>query len=75
MGFPRQNALDQALDIAGSFTQTQTLNEADEPAGYGAPIAGQTGAAASVTAFGAGVSTITGLTGMTAQSVGRFLTM
>jgi hypothetical protein len=75
MGFPRQNALDQALDIAGSFTQTQTMTEADEPAGYGAPIAGQTGAAASVSVFGAGVSTITGLTGMTLQSVGHFLTM
>lgn len=75
MGFPRQNALDQALDIAGSFTQTQTMNEADEPAGYGAPIAGQTGAAASVSAFGSGISTITGLTGMTPQSVGHFLTM
>lgn len=75
MGFPRQNALDQALDIAGSFTQTQTMTESEEPAGYGAPIAGQTGAAASVTAFGAGVSTITGLTGMSAQSVGRFLTV
>lgn len=75
MPFPRQNALDQALDIAGSLLQTQTMIEADEPAGYGAPIAGQTGATATISAFSGGVSTITGLTGMTAQSVGRFLTM
>src|SRR5579885_2519952 len=75
MGFSRQNALDQALDIAGSYTQTQTLTEADEAAGFGAPIAGQTGSAATISAFSGGVSTITGLTGMTAQSVGRFLTM
>lgn len=75
MGFSRQNALDQALDIAGSFTQVQNLTETDEPAGYGSPIAGQTGIAASVSAFSGGVSTISGLTGMTIQSVGRFLTM
>jgi hypothetical protein len=75
MPFPRQNALDQALDIAGSLFQTQTMTLADEPAGYGAPISGQTGAAATISAFSGGVSTITGLTGMTTQSVGRFLTM
>lgn len=75
MPFSRQNALDQALDIAGSFLQTQTMTESEEPLGYGPPVAGQTGSAASVGAFSGGVSTITGLTGMTAQSVGRFLTM
>jgi hypothetical protein len=75
MPFPRQNALDQALDIAGSLFQTQTMVESEEPSGFGAPITGQTGAAASVTAFGAGVATITGLTGMTTDSVGRFLTV
>lgn len=75
MPFPRQNALDQALDIAGSLLQTQTMTEADEPAGYGASVTGQTGAAATIGAFSSGVSTITGLTGMTALSVGRFITM
>lgn len=75
MPFPRQNALDQALDIAGSLTQTQTMTEAEEPSGFGAPIAGQTGAVANITTFSLGVSTLTGLTGMTAQSVGRFLTV
>lgn len=75
MPFPRQNALDQALDIAGSLLQVQTMTESEEPAGYGAPIAGQAGVAATISAFSGGISTITGLTGMTAQSVGRFLTM
>lgn len=75
MPFPRQNALDQALDIAGSLTQTQTMTEAEEPSGFGAPIAGQTGATANITTFSLGVSTLTGLTGMTLQSVGRFLTV
>jgi len=75
MPFPRQNALDQALDIAGSLTQTQTMIEVEEPSGFGAPITGQTGATASITTFSAGVSTLTGLTGMTAQSIGRFLTV
>lgn len=75
MPFPRRNALDQALDIAGSLLQNQTMIETDEPIGYGASITGQLGSSATISAFSAGVSTITGLTGMTAQSVGRFLTM
>ena len=36
-------------------------------------IAGQSGSSALVSAFGAGVSTMTGLTGMTAASVGHYL--
>lgn len=75
MPFPRLNALDQALDIAGSLFQTQTMVENEEPAGFGAAITGQTGAVASITAFSGGVSTITGLTGMGSDSVGRFLTV
>lgn len=75
MGFPRQNALKQALDIAGSLLQTQTLTIGDEPTGYGAPVSGQSGATASITAASGGVSTLTGLTGMTADSAGRMLTV
>lgn len=75
MPFPRQNALDQALDIAGSLTQTQTMAEGEEPLGYGAPIAGQTGTAATITAFSGGVLTLGGLTGMTAGDVGNFITL
>ena len=75
MSSTRLNALDQALDIAGSLTQVQTMTETDEPNGWGPVISGQTGSAASVSAFLGGVSTISGLTGMTADSVGRFLTV
>ena len=71
----RQNALDQALDIAGSLTQLSTMTLADEPNFLGRALTGQTGSAASVSAFGAGIATIRGLTGMTAQSVGNFLTI
>lgn len=75
MGFSRKNSLDQALDIAGSLIQSQTMTLSEEPLGYGAPIAGQTGSAASVTSFATPVATITGLTGMTAASIGRMLTI
>jgi hypothetical protein len=75
MGFSRINALQQALDIAGSFVQSQNLNVADEVAGYGAAISGQTGSSSSISSFGSGIATITGLTSMTVQSVGRFLTL
>lgn len=75
MVFSRLNALDQALDIAGSLTQTQTMVLSEEPLGYGAAIAGQTGSAANVTTTASPLVTITGLTGMTAQSVGRMLTI
>ena len=68
------NLLDQALDIRGSETQSQALTFADEPAGYGATLAGQTGVAASMAAAGGGEIVVTGLTGMTAESVGNFLT-
>lgn len=75
MAYTRLNALDQALDIAGSLTQLQTMTESEEPSGFGAPLSGQTGSSASVSAFGAGVATFSGLTGMTANSVGGFLTV
>lgn len=73
--YTRLNALDQALDIAGSLLQSDTRTLSNEPDGYGAPISGQTGAAANVTTVSFGIATITGLTGMTAQSVGRMLTL
>jgi hypothetical protein len=69
------NLLDQALDIRGSVTQTDTRTFADEPAGLGAGLSGQTGAAASMAAAGGGQIVVTGLTGMTVASVGQFLTI
>lgn len=71
----RLNALDQALDIAGSLTKSQTMVLSGEPAAFGSALSGQTGAAASITTVSSGIATVTGLTGMSAQSVGRFLTI
>lgn len=73
--YVRLNALDQALDIAGSLLQSDTRTLSNEPDGYGSPIAGQTGSAASITTVASGIATVTGLTGMTTQSVGRMLTL
>lgn len=73
--FTRKNALDQALDIAGSLLQSDTRTLSNELDGYGAPVAGQTGSVANITTVTAGIATITGLTGMTAQSVGSMLTL
>jgi hypothetical protein len=75
MGFSRENSLDQALDIAGSLTQNQNMSESDESLGFGPLISGQVGAAASIVSFSVNTSVISGLTGMTNQSVGRFLTI
>lgn len=75
MAFTRKNALDQALDIAGSLTQSQSYTLSDEPAGWGSIVSGQSGSAASVSSAGGGNATVDGLTGMTADSVGRFLTL
>jgi len=73
--FSRFNALDQILDIQGSSSQDATRLLLDEPAGLGGPITGQTGLAGTITAFNAGQSTVAGLAGMTANSVGNFLTV
>src|SRR5688572_33134266 len=73
--YVRLNALNQALDIAGSLTQSDTRTLSNELDGYGAPISGQTGAAANITTVASGIATVTGLTGMTTQSVGRMLTI
>jgi hypothetical protein len=68
-----KNLVDQALDIAGSEFQTGSMVLADEPNFLGRAVSGQTGAAATITA-GADV-VVSDLTGMTAESIGRFLTI
>lgn len=73
--YSRKNSLSQALDIAGSKTQLGTKTLTDETSGFGQSLAGQTGSGASLSAKVAGVITVTGLTGMTANSVGNFLTV
>ena len=73
--YVRKNALDQALDIAGSLLQSDTRTLSNEPDGYGSPISGQSGILANITTLTANGANVTGLTGMTAASVGRFLTL
>ena len=67
----RSNTLDQALDIAGSLTQTAGMTLVNEPSFLGTLI--QSGAGAVVVA-GSPV-TVTGLVGMTTSSEGNFLTI
>ena len=71
----RLNAIDQALDIAGSLIKSQTLTLTDERDGLGAALAGQTGSGASVSALVSGGATISGLSNMSADSAGNFLTL
>lgn len=67
------NRLDQKLDIAGSLNQSENLIKSEEPGELGSRIPGQLGFNASIT-VGSSV-TISGLVGMSNQSVGRFITL
>jgi hypothetical protein len=73
--FSKFNAIDQLLDIAGSPSQTGTRTLTDETSGFGQSLAGQTGAAANLASGGVGITTVTGLTGMTQNSIGNWLTI
>jgi hypothetical protein len=73
MGASRDNLLQQQIDISGSTNQSQNLILSEEPDGYGARITGQIGSAASITSILGNQVTLTGLTGMTADSAGHFL--
>ena len=73
--YPRFNSLSQLLDIAGSETKNAVKVLTDEPAGLGQALASQTGSAASITAKVGGIVTVDDLTGMTANSVGNFLSL
>lgn len=65
--------LDPGLNIHGSTTQTDTLTPGDEINQLGTLVLGQTGATATITSVSAGQVTITGLTGVTANSVTRVI--
>lgn len=72
----RSNNLDPLLDIRGVDTIVTTKTLTDESAFLGQALAGQAGAVASIVAgAGAGQARVTGLTGMTAASRHRFLTI
>jgi len=68
------NLLDQALDIAGTLFQTDSLTINDESQMLGREISGQSGIAASITGTAPDM-TLTGLTGLTTESIGKFITI
>ena len=72
VGFLDRNVDRAVLDVQSRPGQVRIVFDPDT---YTLALLGQTGSAATVDAFGAGVSTITGLTGMTAASVGHYLTI
>jgi hypothetical protein len=71
----RRNLIDPQLDVRGSKTHVDTLTEANENLSLGAPKAGQSGSVGSITAKVGNIVTVDDLTGMEADSVGRFLTL
>ncbi len=75
MGFSRLNALNQALDIAGSFTIDSAKTLTDESGGLGAVIQSLTAATLTVSGATATTAVYSGLSGLTAESVGAFLTV
>lgn len=70
----RDNTLDPKNDIRGTDDQSSSFDVREESLQVGSPISGQSGSAASIIES-SGVVTITGLTGMTDDSQGMFLTL
>lgn len=68
------NLLDQALDIAGTLFQTDDLTITEESQQLGRAYSGQAGSTASISGAPP-TMTVSGLTGMTANSVNHFLTI
>ena len=73
--FSRFNAIDQLLDVAGSERQEADRLLTDETGGLGYGLSINTGPTATITAYGAGLLTVGGLTGMSAASVGTLLAL
>ena len=71
----RPSTLDQFLAIGGSDNQSDTMDQTLEPFELGQVITGQAGSVASVTAVVSSIVTMIGLTGITNDSVGRFITI
>lgn len=74
MSNSRPNALDQALDIAGSAIQSSSLNLADEGNLLGSPVPGQAGLAAAITSISSDVILV-GVSGMSSDDVGNFISI
>lgn len=70
----RDNALDQQLDIRGTCTHVDNLDVTNESSMLGRAFSGQIGSSASISGS-APTMTVSGLSGMSEQSVGNFLTI
>jgi len=68
------NLLDQSLDIAGTLFQTDSLLISDESKMLGREVVGQSGVAASILGTNPNIL-LSGLSGCTSESVGRFITI
>jgi hypothetical protein len=77
MGFSRINSFTQIGDVAGSVNIYQNMIPTEEPAGYGIPIAGKFGNNASIVSVDTttNLAIISGLSGMTNQSLGRIISI
>jgi hypothetical protein len=73
--FSRFNAIDQLLDVAGSPRQEPDRLLTDETSGLGSPVILNSGATATITAFGTPNLTVGGLTGQSAASVGSLISI
>jgi hypothetical protein len=71
----RLNSLNQSLDISGSTTQISNANIADEPLKLGLPVVNQDGLTATIVTVVSNMVTISGLTGMSSNSITRFITI
>lgn len=75
MAFTKKNTLNPAEDLPGSSVKSLDRSLSLEASGSGLELAGQSGSAASITAFASNAMTVDGLSGMTENSVGNSLTL
>ena len=73
--FSRYNAIDQLLDVAGSERQANDRLLTDETNGFGSPVILNSGGSATILAYSSPNLTVSGLSGMTAGSVGSLLSI
>ena len=73
--YVRKNALDQALDIAGSLNQESGRTLSDENAGFGKLVQSGTNNLTFAAPGVGGVQNVTGMAGMTAGSPGNYFSV
>lgn len=73
MEYTKKNSLRQWADVPGPVTENLSRALVDESVGKGIDVPSRYGSSARVVGFSANIVTISGLSGMTPESVGRFL--